>query len=156
MRIEHLNYKVRLTAILLPSYIYEFTQRIVPGMTILGQVVALRDFHMIVALPNQLLGHVPVTNISEAYTKQLDASEHSDAGDDDDMKQDLASLNDMFQVGQFLCCYVSAVHAAAHNEARIRDPMEKASKRVELSLYPTRINANVALEDLLNGMVSIA
>ncbi|KAE9388873.1 hypothetical protein BT96DRAFT_1003781 [Gymnopus androsaceus JB14] len=46
-RIEHLNYK-----------------RMSIGMKIFSQIVSIQPLALVVSLPNQLFGHVPITNIS--------------------------------------------------------------------------------------------
>ena len=55
-------------------------------MKILGQVVSIQPLALILSLPNQLYGHVPITNISPQYTRMLERageSIHSDGSDEE-------------------------------------------------------------------------
>lgn len=107
-------------------------KRLLPGPTVLlVQIIAILPLELIVSLPGQLLGHVPITNISKVYTKRLeedlereedsdDDDEEEEEEDDDDARPDneevengqnaggnsnskkLPTLGDMFHVGQYL------------------------------------------------------
>jgi len=54
-------------------------------MLVLGCVVEVRDFELIVALPNGLRGSVAITDISDAYTVLLQQLASSDIGTTDDV-----------------------------------------------------------------------
>jgi len=60
-------------------------QLAVSGMLVLGCVAEVHDFELVVALPNGLRGSVAITDISDAYTSQLQqlAGSDSSAADDD-------------------------------------------------------------------------
>jgi len=60
-------------------------QLAVSGMLVLGCVVEVRDFELIVALPNGLRGSVAITDISDAYTVLLQQLASSDIGTTDDV-----------------------------------------------------------------------
>ena len=70
------------------------------GMLVLGCVAEVRDFELIVALPNGLRGSVAITDISNAYTSLLQqlASDDSHAATDDVNGLSFFSLNS-------LCCH---------------------------------------------------
>ena len=59
----------------------------VSGMLVLGCVVEVRDFELIVALPNGLRGAVAITAISDAYTSQLQQLASSDTTASDDVNR---------------------------------------------------------------------
>ncbi|KAH9960794.1 hypothetical protein BGW80DRAFT_1438825 [Lactifluus volemus] len=130
IRIEHLNYK-----------------RITVGMKILAQVVSIGPLALVVSLPNQLYGHVPITQISSELTCSLESMDVDDKpppddndGDDDDENDDEV----------YLRCVVIDSHAAG----RAKDEAEKASRRVELSLIPEQVNKGVVKTDLKSGFVN--
>lgn len=137
-------------------------------MKIFGQIVSILPLALIISLPNQLFAHIPITNISSQLTQNLERAEEEDEDsimDDDDDKEDEKNVKDaipelfeIFSVGQFVRAVVSAVHQpGASNTSGIdksRDEITKASKRVELSLIPERVNAGVSKSDLKQGFVS--
>ncbi|KAF9015563.1 U3 snoRNP-associated protein Rrp5 [Cyathus striatus] len=142
-RVEHLNYK-----------------KINVGMRILGQVVLILPLSIVVSLPNQMFGHIPITNINTHFTRLLEAEEQSiDISDDEDENVDSAAripeLLDIFCAGQYVRTIVTAVHASGTNDAsgisKSRNEVAKASKRLELSVDPALVNAGVQKVDLKSG-----
>ena len=136
-------------------------------MKILAQVVSIEPLALIVSLPNQLYGHVPITQISSELTASLESMDVDDEppsddgeGEDADTKAArLPDLFDLFRPGQYLRCVVVASHAAGTTKAgagtgRARDDVEKASGRVELGLIPELVNQGVVKTDLKPGFVS--
>ncbi|KAF7310754.1 hypothetical protein HMN09_00618400 [Mycena chlorophos] len=143
IRIEHLNYK-----------------RLNIGMKLLGQIIAVEPLALVVSLPNQLFAHIPITNISSQLTalleKTMDMDEEDETEDDASTAPSrLPELADLFQTGQFVRTVVTAVHAPGSTDnsgmGRARDETAKASRRVELSLLPERVNAGVKKADLKPG-----
>ncbi|KAL5495001.1 RRP5 [Sanghuangporus weigelae] len=148
-RVEHLNYK-----------------RIVPGMKLLCQIVAVYPFILIVSLPDQLLGHVPMTHISSQLTSALEAADaESLVGDESDTEDVLDNrsppdLTELFRTGQYVRAVVTAVRPAGTTDSHIfghhRDELEKASRRVELSLIPEQVHIGLAKTDLVKGFTLCA
>ncbi|KZV74937.1 nucleic acid-binding protein [Peniophora sp. CONT] len=143
IRVEHLNYK-----------------RVSAGMKILAQVVAVQPLALLVSLPNQLSGHIPITNISPELTQALEKMDvDSSAEEEDEDEEEKASgapeLSELFTPGQYVRCIVTAVHAAGTTNVGLigksKDATEKASRRVELSLNPEQVNEGVAKADLKPG-----
>lgn len=127
---------------------------------------------MVVSLPNQLLAHVPITNISPEYTARLEASgdtsdeEEEDSEEEQDSEAEegakstkgpgLPGLASLFSEGQ----WVSAVVVASKSQdskiklgGREGDENVRASRRIELSLEPEKVNEGVAKGDLKAGFV---
>jgi len=134
-------------------------------MKIFGQIVSIMPLGLIISLPNQLYGHVPITQISAQFTALL---ERFDARDDDinvdesdEDKEELQApdIFAMFRVGQYVRTVVMDVHPAGVSDVnafrKSRDNLVKASKRVELSLVPEKVNAGVQKADLRGGFVSV-
>ncbi|GJJ09847.1 hypothetical protein Clacol_004071 [Clathrus columnatus] len=151
IRVEHLNYK-----------------RIVEGMKIFGKIIAVQPLALLVSLPCQLVGHIPITNVSSQLTKQLEQLDEEDEGalmaQDDEDEESFNSkrpldLFEMFKVGQYVRTVVTAVRlpgATAGGIIGLRgrmDEVERASQRVELSLVPQHVNAGVSKDDLVPGFV---
>ena len=118
-------------------------------MKILCQVFSIQPFAIIVSLPNQLFGHIPITQISTQLTERLEElNRDEDAemevdNDSDDERQEPPSLDDMFEPGQYLRAVVSSVKPAGTTDggssSHARDEIERASRRVELSLVPEQV-----------------
>jgi len=140
----------------------------VPGTKVLSQIVQIRPLELIVSLPNQLLAHIPITNISPEYTKRLEASADDSASDDSDDDSDdedgaaskrLPELPSLFKEGDWVSGVVVATKSA---DARTKlggregDENVRASRRVELSLEPEKVNEGVARGDLKTGFTIVA
>jgi rRNA biogenesis protein RRP5 len=140
-------------------------------MKILAQVVSIEPLALVVSLPNQLYGHLPITQISSELTASLesmDVDEESSSNEEEEEEQEedaegkatrLPDLFDLFRPGQYLRCIVVASHAAGTTKAgtrkgRAATEIEKASERVELSLIPEQVNQGVLKTDLKPGFVS--
>ena len=136
-------------------------------MKIFAQVVSIEPLALIVSLPNQLYGHIPITQISSELTASLESMDVDDEppsgdeeGEDADAKASrLPDLFDLFRPGQYLRCVVTASHPAGTTKAgtgtgRVRDEVEKVSGRVELGLTPEVVNKGVVKTDLKPGFVS--
>lgn len=88
-----------------------------------------------------------------------DSPSEDDQNDEDEKtRASLPELTDMFSVGQYVRAVVSAVHPPGASDgsgiSRSGDENSKASKRIELSLVPERVNAGVQQSDLKSGFVS--
>ncbi|KAL5533988.1 hypothetical protein ACEPAG_448 [Sanghuangporus baumii] len=149
-RVEHLNYK-----------------RIVPGMKLLCQIVAVYPFILIVSLPDQLLGHVPITHISSQLTRALEAADAESLVEDGlDTEEDVLDgkgppdLTELFRTGQYVRAIVTTVRPSGTTDGHIfghhRDELEKASRRVELSLIPEQVHFGLAKTDLVKGFTLCA
>lgn len=127
---------------------------------------------MIVSLPNQLLAHIPITNLSPGFTKRLEAAgeesesesedesdEESEDDDEPSSKSSLPGLPSLFKVGQWVSAVVTASKPADSKQklgGREGDENVRTSRRVELSLEPEKVNEGVAKGDLKQrGFVSI-
>ncbi|KIJ65006.1 hypothetical protein HYDPIDRAFT_175081 [Hydnomerulius pinastri MD-312] len=146
VRIEHLNYK-----------------RLTPGTKVLGQVMSIQPLALVVSLPNQLLAHVPITQITSQLTKRLESmdAENDASGDDSDDDENsnnptqVPDLFELFRPGQYVRAVVTSIHAPGTTDVsglgRVRDEAVKTSRRVELSLIPEKVNAGVEKGDLKSG-----
>ncbi|PWN19489.1 nucleic acid-binding protein [Microstroma glucosiphilum] len=166
IRIEHLNYK-----------------RLATGTRLLCSVVAVHPLALIVSLPNQLVGHIPITSISPLFTQKLheaaeqDSDDEADDGTDDDdsdvgsvggsqkkakatvakLASGLPELSDCYKVGQWVRAAVVSVNSSgprkAPSSAQEAHEFDKESRRVELTLAPEAVNDGVGADDLAVGFV---
>jgi rRNA biogenesis protein RRP5 len=133
-------------------------------MKILGQIVSIEPLALIVSLPNQLFAHVPITNISTQFTTLLESSMDEDR-EEDELDEDesgpspsrVPDLSDIFHPGQYIRAIVTTVHAPGSTDmsgvGKSRDEVVRASRRVELSLVPERVNTGVQKSDIKTGFV---
>ena len=132
-------------------------------MKILAQIVSVEPLALIVSLPNQLFAHVPITHISSELTERLEnlREDEEDALDDEETEvaglARVPDLLDLFKPGQYVRAVVTAVHPPGSTDVsglgRARDEVQKASRRVELSIVPEKVNGSVAKADVRQGLV---
>ncbi|KAF5375185.1 hypothetical protein D9758_000459 [Tetrapyrgos nigripes] len=141
IRIEHLNYK-----------------RMHVGMKTFGQIVSIQPLALVVSLPNQLFGHVPVTNVSSQLTgllEKMEVDKEESENEEEDESDSVPDLFEIFEVGQYVRTVVTVNHAPGTTDAsglgKSRDEVVRASRRVELSLVPERVNSGVQKTDLKSG-----
>lgn len=133
VRVEGLNYK-----------------KLTPGTIILGQVTDVSHQDIVLALPNNLVGYVPLTAVSDKLNERLEKLMKEDeegaaaADDDDDESFEDVHLEDMFTVGQYLRACVTAT----------TDDSARARKRLELSIDPKLVNKGLSKRKMpVNSMV---
>jgi rRNA biogenesis protein RRP5 len=131
-------------------------------MKILCQVLAVNPYMLLVSLPNQLLGHIPITQISMQFTQALEAAdkamEENDPEDGSSSIPDIPDLRDLFQPGQYLRAVVTAMNPPGTTPTisvgHARDALEKSCQRIELGTAPEFVNEGLAKSDLQTGVVS--
>ncbi|KAF2276377.1 rRNA biogenesis protein-like protein RRP5 [Westerdykella ornata] len=126
-------------------------KRIIPGMIILGQVSEITSRDLVLALPNNLVGFVPLTAISDKFTAKIEKlleEADADAGEDDESDDfEDVDLDKMFKVGQYLrACVTSAADEVPTSGT--------AKKRIELSIQPALVNRGLAKSSItVNGTI---
>ncbi|KAI0195118.1 hypothetical protein EV127DRAFT_508663 [Xylaria flabelliformis] len=131
VRIEGLNY-----------------QRLVKGSLVLGQITEIRPLQLILALPNNLSGDVPITSISDILSERVAAE--AEALDEDDNETDSVDLKDIFEVGQYLRAYVTSTTEDSTGT------LTKPKKHIELSLRPEHANTGLSSEGIVENAVVMA
>ncbi|KAM9914883.1 hypothetical protein OXX69_000198 [Metschnikowia pulcherrima] len=127
-------------------------KNLTPGASVLGQVVAITKVQLSLAIGDNLVGHVPITAISNELTAQLEkyeaAMESSDEEDEDDnnegkstaaisFKPSFPDLAALFAVGQWLRAVVT--------------PGDETKKEITLSIEPQLTNAALEEADFVPG-----
>ncbi|ORY86310.1 hypothetical protein BCR37DRAFT_376884, partial [Protomyces lactucae-debilis] len=118
-------------------------KRMTPGTLVLGQVTAIGPADLTIALPNNLSGYVPIGNISATLTARLTADEDSDVEMEDEENSDLPDLDDLFSIGQWLRCAVTAASSGAAGKDGL-----VTKKRIDLSVDPDLVNKGQIPETL--------
>ncbi|KAI1116184.1 hypothetical protein F5Y14DRAFT_408468 [Nemania sp. NC0429] len=131
VRIESLNY-----------------QRLVKGSLVLGQITEIRPLQVILALPNSLSGHVPITSVSDILSERVAAE--AEAEDEDDNETDAVELKDLFEVGQYLRAYVMSTTEESTGT------LTKPKKHIELSLRPEHTNTGLLSQEIVDNTVVMA
>lgn len=128
-----------------------------PGTKLLTRVHTVLPLHLILSLPNNLLAHVPITEISTTLTallqKEEESDEESDAGSDDEESgaPDLATL---FTPGMYFPAKVLNLYPTASQSFFSQYPVSETTRlaaRVEMSLVPEKVNDEVVKADLEAG-----
>ncbi|KIW33568.1 uncharacterized protein PV07_00407 [Cladophialophora immunda] len=127
-------------------------KRITTGSVILGQITAISPRALTVALPNNLVGYVPLTAISPQLSEKIqgllsqDDEEHTDSESGRDEERDIA-LSGYFHVQQYLRV---AVTSTEQDRIGSKSP---ARKRIELSVEPAMTNVGLDRSNLVAGAV---
>jgi rRNA biogenesis protein RRP5 len=115
-------------------------QKLTPGTIILGQVTDITHQDVVLALPNNLVGYVPLTAVSDKLNERLEKLMKDDESDKEEDAEDFedVDLKDMVYVGQYLrACVISTT-----------DDSARARKRLELSIDPKLVNKGISKRKL--------
>ncbi|XP_032844612.2 protein RRP5 homolog [Tyto alba] len=107
------------------------------GMLLLGCIKEVSDYELVISLPSGLSGFVPVTQISDAYSKML--SKQVAQGE---LLEDLNSLMDMYSPGTLVRCIVTSVEKSADGR-----------RSIKLSVDPKKVNKGLNASTLASGML---
>ncbi|CAK7216611.1 rRNA bioproteinsis protein rrp5 [Sporothrix bragantina] len=127
-------------------------KRLVKGSLVLGQIAAISPLEISVALPNNLMGHLPLTSISETLTKRIaaevEAAEKSDAEDDDNEDSDEVDPQTLFTIGEYIRVSVVSTEEDV--------PGAKNKRLIELSVRPEHANAGLTEQDVVRNATVVA
>lgn len=134
VKIESLNYK-----------------RLVKGSLVLGQIAEINSLDLVLALPNNLAGRVPITAISDILNGRIAAEAEGDENEEGDDGQDnIVVLKELFKVGQYLRAYViSTIEEASATAAKPR-------RQIELSLRSEHTNSGLSGQDVITNSTVMA
>ncbi|KAL4232346.1 Protein RRP5 [Mactra antiquata] len=119
-----------------PKYLSK--KMLYPGMLMLGCVKLIKDYKMIVGLPNGITGVVPINHISHAYTELLKKFSEGQ----DDQAEILCTLTELFRVGSLLPCKLLE-----------NDENDEDNKSVMLTIDPRDVNIDLQPAKLRHGMI---
>lgn len=145
IRVELLNYK-----------------RLLPGTKILCNIQAIHPLALVVSMCDQMLGHIPVTSVSEKLTERLqnaldqdDEDDEEEDEEDEDEEDGPPELPDIFSVGQWVRASVESVTSIGSKRqwgmGREGGEYERESQRVQLTMEPRIVNEGIRADDLSEG-----
>ncbi|MGH0132943.1 UNVERIFIED_CONTAM: hypothetical protein FKN15_051161 [Acipenser sinensis] len=111
-------------------------KKLTVGTLILGCVKEVKDFELVVGLPNGLTGYVQVTSISDGYTKLL--NDQVDAGE---AVEEVLTLAHLYTPGMVVRCVVSTLGLT-----------KEGHHSVKLSINPREVNKGLNAVSLKPGM----
>ncbi|WWC95372.1 hypothetical protein V866_002234 [Kwoniella sp. B9012] len=150
IRVEVLNYK-----------------RLVPGTHVLARVHTVLPLHLILSLPNNLLAHVPITEISTTLTNLLTAEEamaldsNKEEGEEEeesDSESSAPDLSQLFFPGQYFPAKVLNVYPTASQSFVSQYPVTETTRlaaRVEVTLIPEKVGSEVSKKDIEKGYLLV-
>ncbi|KAF2138712.1 uncharacterized protein K452DRAFT_255494 [Aplosporella prunicola CBS 121167] len=133
LRIEGLSYK-----------------KLAPGSMVLGQITQITSKDIALSLPNNLVGFVPLTAVSDQYNERIEAllgEDKESENEEEESSEDDLELKNIFSLGQYLRATVTSVGDDSKTS-------QKSKKRIELSVNPKDANNRIQKSDLVvNSMV---
>jgi rRNA biogenesis protein RRP5 len=128
---------------------------------LLTRVHTVLPLHLILSLPNNLLAHVPITEISSTLTSILSAEEAAMSEDEEEEDEESSSgphgapdLAELFLPGQYFPAKVLNLFPTASQSFISQYPVSETTRlaaRVELTLVPEKVNSEVAKPELEKG-----
>ncbi|KAJ4356836.1 rRNA biogenesis protein rrp5 [Didymosphaeria variabile] len=121
------------------------------GTLVLGQIIDVTAQDIALALPNGLVGYVPITAISDKLNERIEKllkenEELEDVEDDEDDFEDV-DLRTMFTVGQYLrACVTSLSEDAAPGEFT-------GKRKLELSIHPKAVNRGLVKSNVVENLM---
>ncbi|NWI57334.1 RRP5 protein, partial [Calyptomena viridis] len=106
-------------------------------MLLLGCIKEVSDYELVISLPNGLSGFVPVTQISDAYSKLLSMQVAQG-----ELPEDLNSLSDMYSPGTLVRCIVTSAEKS-----------DDGRRSIKLSIDPKKVNKGLNASALATGML---
>ena len=114
----------------------------------MGTIAAINSAGLSVALPNNLVGQVALTSISDALTERLEAMAEKE--DEEDNDADVESLlKSLFRTGQYVRAYVESTLDEFST-------VGKPKKRIVLSLQPSLANSGMKAQDVVPNCTLMA
>lgn len=113
------------------------------GSLVLAQIIEVNEVDLVLSIANNIIGFVPIVNISPKITSKLESQtgkdDESDEEDGDEDDADLPQLQGMFKVGQWVRAVV------------VDNGKQNNKKRLELSIEPRLVNEPIEDEDYAAG-----
>ncbi|KAL0094591.1 hypothetical protein J3Q64DRAFT_1844994 [Phycomyces blakesleeanus] len=119
-------------------------KKLTVGTLLLGCISHINDLELIVALPHQLVGVIPITEISTPLTSIVEKVAAQGDDEEEDENITLPNLHTLFHVGQWVRCRLTLLQDRTNKVVK---------KRIELSMKPEVVNSDLAKADVVPGMV---
>lgn len=112
-------------------------RNLVPGTPVLGQVAQITRLELALAIGDNLIGYVPITQISPQVTAAVEAYEQEGGEDDEDAR--LPELTKLFKVGQWVMARVTTNTITDKSAAK---------KTLEMTIEPEAVNQGIEPVDV--------
>ena len=117
-----------------------------PGSIVLGQVSQINRYDLALSLPNNLTGYVPLTSVSDTFTKRAEAlaaeEEYKDREDEND--ESTIDLPAMVSIGRYLRAYVTSTQQEEPSGT-------KGKRHIELSIKPKQANTGLTKAEVVTN-----
>jgi len=132
--IEHIDQDTLIFQPHAPKYALSLRfKTLATGTLVLCAIREIRDLELVVSLPNNLLGFIKITDISDIITDVLSKPES--------VENVVTDLSQLFYIGQIVRCVVKNIER------------EQKSKRIELSMLPSLLNKGITIDNLADGSI---
>ncbi|KAK7010129.1 protein RRP5 [Biomphalaria glabrata] len=110
------------------------------GLRVLGCVRHVFDHSISVSLPGNVVGTLPITELSECYTQHLKTLVDSEENHE---SEDIKSLDELFKPGMLIPVHIE----------RIDEKQDQKAKKIILSNNPCKLNSTISVKSLADGML---
>lgn len=117
------------------------------GTLVLGEVLQIDAQRLTIALPNNLVGHVSLTSISQKINERIEKlieNGDNDHEENEGSAIEEVNLGEYFRIGQYLRTSVISLDGSPATNPRPK-------KKIELSIQPELANAGLERSDLTVG-----
>lgn len=104
-------------------------KNLVTGMTVLGAIKEIHDLELVVCLPNNLIGTVAITEVSDEISQKVETIAN---GEVEDEELSIPDLHSFFKVGDMVRCII----------IELKTEGTDAKKKINLSLKPRLLYAD--------------
>ncbi|KAI9259298.1 hypothetical protein BY458DRAFT_440503 [Sporodiniella umbellata] len=116
-------------------------KRLTVGTLLLGCISRINELELFVSLPHQLVGVIPITEVSNHFSTVIQhIADNDEESDDED--NEMPNLDHVFRVGQWIRCKI----------IRLPEVEEKSKKPIELTLKPELVNEDLVAVDVTPGV----
>ncbi|KAK5098378.1 rRNA biogenesis protein rrp5 [Lithohypha guttulata] len=123
-------------------------KRLTDGSLLLGRVSHIASRELTISLPNNLIGYVPFTAISQQFSSKLEKALKQEPNEEDDTNaedDDLdIDLRNHFSINQLLRVAVQDVEDETSSK-------KEPKKRINLSINPSHVNKGLSRKTLVVG-----
>ncbi|RKF58865.1 rRNA biogenesis protein rrp5 [Erysiphe neolycopersici] len=117
-------------------------KRLGTGSLVLGQISEIHESEIVLTLPNNLTGYVPITSISDKLTNRLECISAIADDEDQESSTEEIELHKIFKIGQYLRAYV----VSTSNDSNANT---KTKKSIQISLRPQDTNNSINPESIV-------
>ena len=123
-------------------------RKLAPGLLVLGQVVSVGIRDITLALPNNLVGYVPLNSVSDVLNDLTELNDEglTSSGNQRSSQQPVSfpELRNYVRLGQYL-------RAVVTSNSELSNSHPSGKKRIELSITPQSVNVGLTKENIISN-----